>query len=208
MPAPWPFPAPGLNDRPEAGDEPALNQIALFALDPAATATDQRELGKILLKNRKLLISPDSQLAAAGILPPLNRLTTASTDGAFGDLVDPKARAVERGLATGIRSYLEQPLVPMPQASILPPPENRSSTSTSFSPTTVLKPSMKWQPSSSRRCRSSRIAKAAFPDDYLKTLAANTLDYADSDTEANGRRQLSGLGRLSTGKRVPDALPV
>ncbi|MCU0753445.1 MAG: hypothetical protein MUC40_10590 [Akkermansiaceae bacterium] len=35
--AAWPFPAPGLNDQPVAVDEPALDQIALFALDPAAT---------------------------------------------------------------------------------------------------------------------------------------------------------------------------
>lgn len=185
----WPFPAPGLNDQPETADESTLNQIALFTLDPAATSADQKELGKNLLKNRKLLISPDSQLAAAGILPPLKRLTTASADGNPGDLVDPKARAVERGLATGIRPYLERSLVPY---------------ATGIDPTVVGKPKLNLNklltdPRASAVDEMAAFIKKAlpkfeerkggFPDDYLKTLAANALDYADEDdmpTLSNG----------------------
>lgn len=186
---PWPFPAPGLNDRPEDVDEPALDQIALFALDPAATDAAQGDLGKTLLKNRKLLVSPDSQLAAAGIQPPLVRLTSASADGFPGDLTDLKSRAVERGLVTGIQPYLEQPVVPYaagidPAAAGQPKlnlnkllADDRASAVDEMA--AFIKMAL---PKFDLDGKEGR--KGGFPEDYLKTLAANTLDYADADNDA------------------------
>jgi type II secretory pathway pseudopilin PulG len=182
--AAWPFPAPGLNNLPEAEDQPALDQIALFALDPAATDAAQGELGKTLRKNRKLLVSPDSLLAAAGVQPPLTRLTSASADAFKGDLADPKARAAERGLATGIRPYLEQAVIPY-AAGIDPAMAGK--------PKLNLNKLLADNRASAVDEMAAHIKKAlpnfedrkgGFPDDYLKTLAANALDYADANNDA------------------------
>jgi len=198
--AAWPFPAPGLNNLPEAEDEPALDQISLFALDPAATDAAQGDLGKTLLKNRKLLVSPDSLLAAAGIQPPLGRLTSASADGFKGYLTDPRSRAVERGLATGIRPYLEQAVVPH---------------AAGIDPAMAGKPKLNLNKllADNRAAAVDEMAehinkalpqfvsrKGGFPDDYLKTLAANALDYADDDNNGSvdaGYRGIDGYPLVS-----------
>ena len=196
--ASWPFPAPGLNDRPDSADEPSLNQIALFALDPAATDVAQRELGKTLLKNRPLLVSPDSQLAAAGITPPLTRLQSAADNAFTGDLADPLARAVERGLATNIQAYLEQPVVPhaagiRPSAAGQPKLNlntlaNRGEASAVEEMADFIKKALP----------DFELRKGGFPDDYLKTIAANAIDYADEDNAST----------LGDGYRGIDAYPL
>ena len=181
----WPFPAPGLNDQPEGQDEPALDQIALFAVDPDATDADQGELGGTLMGNRALLVSPDSQLAAADVQPPLTRLTAPSPDGGVpGDLIDPTARAVERGLATGMRPYLEQPVIPhadgISVTSAGQPKLNLNDLLAKDRATAIDEMAAHIRtalPDFEQR-------KGGFPDDYLKTLAANALDYADDDNEA------------------------
>jgi hypothetical protein len=182
----WPFPAPGLNDQPEGADEPALDQIALFAIDPSATDGAQGDLGKTLIKNRPILVSPDSQLAAANIQPPLTRLTAPSPDGGFiGDLADPAARAVERGLATGLQPYLEQPIIPyadgITAASAGTPKLNLNELLAMDRSTAIDEMAAHIRqalPNFDQR-------KGGFPDDYVKTLAANALDYADEDNEAS-----------------------
>jgi len=182
----WPFPAAGLNDQPESADEPALDQIALFALDPAATDAAQGELGKTLFKNRPLLLSPDSQLAAAGLRPPLNRLKAEdpASGGKIGDLTDPKARAVERGLVAGIQPYLERPIVPHAQGidpSVAGQPKLNLNRLLADAPAAAVDEMAdfikKALPKFDER-------KGGFPEDYLKTLAANAIDYADEDSEA------------------------
>jgi len=199
--AEWPFPAPGLNPEPPSDTEPALDQIALFAIDPTATESAQGDLGKTLINNRPLLVSPDSQLAAAEIQPPLTRLTTSSPDGGVpGDLVDPTARAVERGLATGIRPYLEQPLVPY-AAGISPaaagtPKLNLNELLAKDRATAIKEMAAHVRlalPNFEQR-------KGGFPDDYIKTIAANALDYADEDNEATvgeGYRGIDGFPLVS-----------
>lgn len=176
--AAWPFPAPGMRD---AADKPALDPIALYAIDPDSTATAQGELAKTLIENRRLLISPGSTLAAAGIDPPLVREAGSSR------LVDPLARAAEESLATGIRPYLEQPLVPF-AAGINPgvsglPKLNLNELVASGGEEAVT-----------RMAGFIRAAlpdfenrKGGFPEDYLKTLAANAIDYADADGDSTVR---------------------
>jgi type II secretory pathway pseudopilin PulG len=174
--ASWPFPAPGLNGNPQSPGEPALDQIALFAVDPDATDAAQGDLGKTLIKNRAMLVSPESQLAAAAIQPPLERLSN-------GDLADPRAASVEKGLVAGLRSYQEQPLVPF-AAGIDPavagePKLNLNKLLSTAGDTTVTKMAdfiNEALPEFVER-------KGGFPEDYLKTLAANALDYADADKD-------------------------
>ncbi len=184
--AAYPFPAPGLNDQAPTTTQPALDQIALFALDPAATEEQQLTLGKNLVKNRKILVSPGSSLAAAGINPPLTRLTIEhpASGGKIGDLSDPAARAAERSLISGIRSYREQALVPF---------------SVGIDPAVAGKPKLnlnKLLATGGNSAVGDMAAfikqglpkfderKGGFPDDYLKTLAANAIDYADQDMDA------------------------
>jgi type II secretory pathway pseudopilin PulG len=200
--AAWPFPAPGLNDRPESPTEPALDQIAMFALVPDATDGDQKDLQKTLIKNRGLLVSPDSPLAAAGIKPPLVRLKTEepASGGKAGELANEKARAVEEGLVPGIRAYEERPLVPF---------------AAGIDPAAAGKPKLNLNKllATNRDAAVVEMAdfiqnalpdfenrKGGFPDHYLKTLAANALDYADEDNEATiggGHRGIDGYPLVS-----------
>jgi hypothetical protein len=186
----WPFPAPGLNPCPS---KPALNGIALHAIDPATTPEQPSDLGKILVKNRPALVSPESTLAAAAIQPPLTRGTTAH-------LIDPRARAVEENLTTTVQPYFEQPRVPC-LAGINPAvagePKLNLNAILALGPngvdpmaafiTTAL-------PDFAAR-------KGGFPADYLKTLAANAIDYADADSQstlvAGSHRGLDGFPLIS-----------
>ncbi len=173
----WPFPAPGLNNLSD------IEQIATYALDPEATDADQKTLGKTLFKNRPLLLTPDSQLAAAGLTPPLTRLETedTATGGKIGDLIDLKARAVERGIATNHQTYDEQPLVPH-AAGIDPSAAGKPklnlnkllATGGDAAVTEMAAFINEALPDFDDR-------KGGFPDDYVKTLAANAIDYADDD---------------------------
>ncbi len=188
-----PFPAAGLNDQPVSQNEPPLDQIALYAVDPAATDADQKSLGKAVVRNRELLVSPDSVLAAGGIQPPLAR-------DAAGRLTDPAARAAEENLVAGVRVYQEQPLVPF---------------SEEIDPAVAGKPKLNLNKlvatggSAAVDEMADFIRKAlpdfegrrgGFPDDYLKTLAAGAIDYADKDgsaTMGNGYRGVDSYPWLS-----------
>ena len=179
----WPFPAPGLNSATESQSEPMLDQIPLYAVDPSATSTDQGQLGKTLVKNRSLQISPESLLAAAGFIAPIERIKNVS-DGMLGDLVDEKAKAVEKALVTELSSYKEQPLLPFSEG-INP--------ASAGMPKLNLNKLLETGGNAAVDQMASFIAKAlphfeerkgGFPDDYLKTLAANAFDYADKDSNS------------------------
>jgi hypothetical protein len=170
-----PFPAPGLNPDPESDAAAPLNQIGLFAIEPATTSDSQGTLGKTLVENRRLLVSPDSTLAAAGITPPLLR-------DEVGHLADPKARAVEESLIANLQSYFERPLIPF-AAGIDPAVAGR--------PRKNLNGLLAMNPDDAvdEMAAFVRAAlpdfdkrKGGFPEDYLKTLAANAIDYADADS--------------------------
>ncbi|MEO0017284.1 MAG: hypothetical protein RLZZ522_567 [Verrucomicrobiota bacterium] len=174
---PFPFPAPGLNPLPASPTEPALDRISLHAVDPLSTAETPSALGKTLIGHRPLLLTPDSVLAAATLQPPLTR-------DALGHLLDPTARAVEENLATTLQPYLEQPRVPFApgiDASVVGEPKLNLNALLASGPEGVdqmaafIKKSL---PEFETR-------GGGFPDDYLKTLAANAIDYADSDTQSN-----------------------
>lgn len=191
----------GVNLQPPSATEPALDQVPLFAFDPAAGAAAQGQLGKTLMQNRGMLVSPGSPLAAAGFTPPLQRLTSKTADptnpalfGLPGELADPAARAVEQGLHPGIRPYREQPLVPFADGI---------AAAAAGQPKLNLNRLLKTGGDAAVGEMAAFIRKAlpdfeqrkgGFPEDYLKTLAANALDYADDDSDPTVREgQYRGL---------------
>lgn len=200
------FPAPGLNPEdskigPDGRDEnPPLNQVALYLLDPESTAKDESLLDNSLLDGRKALISPNSALAVAGIVPTLDR-------GTDGRLVDLKARAVEEGLSTQIIPYDEQALVPAVKGvdpSVIGSPKVNLNALLTKPANTAVDEMADWiKKGLLPDFESSR--KGGFPDDYVKTLAANAIDYADTNSEAT----VSGTGIMgSKAYRGIDAYPL
>lgn len=173
---PYSFPAPGVNPKSDRSDPVALDQVALFAIDPSANGSFQGTVGKLLIQHRSILLTPGSTLAAAHISPPLIR-------DAGGRLADVKARAVEENLTTNIQAYFERPLIPF--ASGIDP-------GIAGSPRMNLnvllaKPSCEAVDQMAGHIRSALPQfdqrKGGFPDDYIKTLAANAIDYADVDSK-------------------------
>ncbi len=170
------FPAPGLNaeeSKPAANgrdEEPPLDQIALYALDPAASTKDETKLDNTIIDGREALVSPDSVLAVAGITPPLTR-----TDG---HLTDTKARALEENLTASVHPYDERPVVPYAHgidASVTGKPKLNLNALIAKSSDTAVDEMAAWiqkgLPDFIRR-------KGGFPQDYLKTISANAIGYA------------------------------
>jgi hypothetical protein len=190
----YPFPAPGLNPAVAAENEAPLDQIALFAIEPDTCSNRQGSLAKTLIGNRQLLLSPDSLLAAANISPPLTR------DGS-GRLTDLIARAAEENLVANLQPYLERPVIPCVRginpdvagsprmnlnALLTKPPDDAVDEMAAFIRRAL--------PDFDQR-------KGGFPDDYVKTLAAGAIDYADADSsptlKANAYRGLDAYPLLS-----------
>jgi hypothetical protein len=173
--AAYPFPAPGLNPAPDADNEMPLDQIALFAIEPATFSNKQGLLGRSLIERRRLLVSPDSVIAAAGISPPLLR------DGS-GRLVDTTTRAAEENLAASLQPYFERPVIPcapgIHPAAAGAPRMNLNAL--------LAKPPVEAVDAMADFIRKALpdfdTRKGGFPDDYVKTLAANAIDYADADS--------------------------
>ena len=176
------FPAPGLNAEeskpgPDGRDaEPPLDQVALYALDPEAKAKDESVLDKTIIDGRKSLISPDSVLAVSGIAPPLTR-------GSDGRLTDLKARSLEENLTASVQPYDEQPLVPFAYGidpSATGQPKLNLNSLLAKPPAAAVDEMAAWIKTA---LPNFEDRKGGFPDNYLKTLAANAIDYADTDSE-------------------------
>ncbi len=197
---PWPFPAAGINPDPPSADEPALNQVPLFAFDPAANDDQQGSLGKTLFKNRQVLISPDSSLAAAGFSPPLARLEqneaadpiNPEVFGRPGQLVDKSMRAVEEGLFPGIQPYRERAMVPYSAGidpSVHGQPKLNLNKLLATGGNAAVEEMASWIRKGLPKFDDAPDTppggrKGSFPDDYIKTLAANAIDYADGDGDS------------------------
>ena len=189
----WPFPAPNLNASPVLPAQPALARVALHAIDPASTAGQPGVLGKTLIKNRITLLSPDSLLAAAELQPPLTR-------DASGHLTDEVARAVEENLATSVQPYLEQPRVPFVagiDATVAGEPKLNLNAVLAAGQAGVDQMAAFID----QALPEFETRKGGFPDAYLKTLAANAIDYADADSQSTlvpgSHRGLDGFPLIS-----------
>lgn len=186
---PYPFPAPGLNPKPDSTTELPLNQVALYAIDSSATQDQQKTLGKTLIDNRRLLLSPDSLLSAAAIQPPIVR-------DAAGHQSDPIARSVEENLATNLQPYFEKPLIPYSpgiKLRLIGTPKKNLNELLSKSPSSAVNEmaafiNLALPDFDSRKggfpssASSTPIPTATFTEDYVKTLAANAIDYADAES--------------------------
>ena len=177
--AEWPFPAPGLNGDDVLGPSTgsSLDQIALYAVDPEAREDAQGSAGEALIQNRRLLVSPDSVLAAAGVSAPLQR-------GEDGHLVDGAGRGVEENVVAGLRSYLEQPLVPFSEGidpSVAGEPKLNLNRLLATGGDAAVREMAAFVEGALPLFEER---KGGFPDNYLETLAANALDYADEDGES------------------------
>ena len=199
------FPAPGLNPKESKPDnnghdaEPPLNAVALYAIDPSAGTRDESKLDNAIIEGRQLLVSPDSILAVAGIKPPLTR-------GVDGHLTDPKSRAVEENLTAMIQPYDEQPLVPFARdidPDAVGKPKLNLNALLVKPPAEAVNEMAAWIGAALPKFEARR-GIGAFPQDYLKTIAANVIDYADSDREAT----VSPVPLTSESYRGLDAYPV
>ena len=167
--SPYPHPAPGLSI--ENSSAPEWKE-----LDPAGAAG--ANFGETVEQNQDMLLSPDATLAAAGFTAPLERK-------ADGDLASAMAAGLERHAIVGTQPYDERPVIPFARG---------------------IAPMMAGQPklnlnellSLERETAIGQFAnlindalpefvnrKGGFPDDYLRTLAANAMDYADADSEGS-----------------------
>lgn len=175
------FPAPGLNAEPSCPSsngkdmEPPLDQVALYALDPAAGARDESDFDKTLMDGRETLVSPDSVLAAAGIEPPLTR------EG--GHLIDARSRACEENLSASVRPYDEQPVVPYAygiDASLAGRPKLNLNALLAKPAGSAVDEMAAWI---GKGLPAFESRKGGFPEDYLKTLAASAIGYAAPDNK-------------------------
>ena len=167
------FPAGGMVD-------PGIPELGLHALDPGAGDEDTSELDDRLIDGRELMISPDSALAAAEFRAPLER-------GADGRLEDGLAAAVEENVAAGVRDYAEQPRVPFAEGidpELAGEPKLNLNELLEGSRTQAIE---EFAEQVRRGLPRFDERKGGFPDDYVATLAANALDYADLDTEGSVR---------------------
>jgi hypothetical protein len=184
----WPWPAPG---RREADDEVGPH-LAFAALDPEPDdGTGVADLDGRLERRRDLLLSPDSVLAAMDFGAGLGRRDD-------GRLADPLADVAERNLEAGVRPYDERPVVPSsPGISGLVSGEPKINLNEMLgkSGDAAVDEIADWIDEALPEFFERR---GGFPDDYLKTLAAGMIDYADEDGEAT----------LGAGYRGLDAYPL
>ena len=193
--AAWPFPAPGLNPAPAAVGVVPLDQIALFAIDPAAHSGSQGSLATALVHHRSLLLSPGSTLAAGHLSAPLAR------DAATGRLAEMTARAAEENLIANLEPYEERPVIPF----VLGIDAGRAGTPRLNLNALLAKPPATAVDEMAALIRSALPdfdhRKGGFPEDYVKTLAANAIDYADADSSptllANEYRGLDACPLMS-----------
>ncbi|MEK7951138.1 type IV pilus modification PilV family protein [Luteolibacter soli] len=174
----WPFPAPGINPKPPAKDEPKLDRVAVHVLDPATTTTedgDGKLFGKIS-KGRPAMLSPDSVAAAVGYDAPLKRKDN-------GQLEDPLAAALEKSASAVNEPYKEHPVVPFAagiSADAAGKPKRNLNKMLGSPRASAIDEFAAWIDTALPNFKNR---KGGFPDDYLRTLAANAFDYVDTDND-------------------------
>ncbi|WP_035607791.1 hypothetical protein [Haloferula sp. BvORR071] len=172
----WPFPASGINPEAPSDTEPKLKQIAIHALDPAAGEADTAGLTRKIVDGRPLMLSPESVAAAAGFAAPLKR----KSDGL---LENPIAAGLERSASAAIQPYEELATVPYApgiSTEVAGRPKLNLNLLLSKPRPTAIDEFASWIKNGLPDFESR---KGGFPDDYLRTLAANAFDYADADND-------------------------
>lgn len=176
QPRTGPVDFPGSDDASSISSQVTLPQIPLYPLDPEATEDGQRSFGRNLIALRHIMLSPGAPMFATGLdcIPPRQPGTRFS---------HPLARAAEECLTVGLHPYLEQPRIP--HSSAIHP-----------SARGLPKMNLNRQVGSGDRINAvtgmAELVRKALPqfearkggltDDYIATLCASVLDYADSDS--------------------------
>ncbi len=201
------FPAPGINPDPsDIGPDgrdknPPLDPIAAYLITTGAGPKDDPNLegafNSDLVGNRLALVSPNSVLAAAKIPPPLTR-------DKLGRLTDEKARGLEENFVSSVMPYEEQPTVPFSTAfaaAVIGQPKLNLNAMLAMPKPQAVDSMAEWI---DKALPLFKERKGGFPDDYLKTLAAGALDYADEDSDGTASSSLMG----SNSYRGLDAYPL
>jgi len=171
--AAYPFSAAGVSDLPASAIGPVLDQVALYPLSPLALEDDQGTRVRRLLQHRKGLLSPESAIAVAGNDPPLVR-----RDGVWADET---AKAMDKSLIVGIHAYQERPQVPyVPGIDVqcMGKPKLNLNRLLAVGGNKAVSEMADWM---DEALPEFDTRKGGLTDDYLKTLAANALDYGDTD---------------------------
>ena len=177
------FPDPPAKPTPEGA--PPMSAVAIGVLDPAykeesRSAQMGASLTSKIMEGRPAMLSPDSVIGAAGLTGPAGDAWPRSR--ASGLLADPVAAVVERDVSAVNRSYLEQPLVPFTPglaAKVVGKPKVNLNRLLAAPRASAVADFAAWVDDGLPDFGENR--KGGFPDDYLKTLAAGALDYADED---------------------------
>lgn len=204
----YPFPAAGMRDPAATTAGDPLDQIALFSLDPTATEAAQGDLGKNLINRRKFMISPGSLPAVAGIAAPLERDGKNESSAAeYGRLKNKIARNLEECAAPSRgAAYMEQPLVPWADgisSAMSGKPKMNLNDMLDLTDRSTALDNMNTQITNALPLFDAR--KGGFADDYVRTLAANALDYADKDSDAT---LVANSGSIRPMVRGLDAYPL
>ena len=139
----------------------------------AADASEGDLQWQRLMQGRHLLVSPESSLVAAGLSAPLERMD--------GRLKNPWADFLERNAIVGLRSYEEQALVPYVEGVsplVMGRPKRNLNALLAGDAAHAVEDMAMWM-----RMGLPEFEKrgGGFTENYLETLAANALDYADGD---------------------------
>lgn len=191
----WPFPASGINKESTDKDHLKLDQVAIRVLDPAAVEKDENPLTRKVVDGRPTMLSPESMAASAGYGAPLERDTTT------GLLKDKIAAALERSASAVSQPYDERAIVPYAPGisdKVAGKPKLNLNKLLKEGRPAAVEEFAGWINTGLPDFDKNR--RGGFPDDYLRTLAANALDYADADNDPTlgpGYRGLDGYPLVS-----------
>ncbi|MEM9236385.1 MAG: hypothetical protein AAGB14_06355 [Verrucomicrobiota bacterium] len=174
----WPYPAPGVVEDPDV----TTPEFAMHALDPEVLDDeDNSDLDEKLVEASEMMLTPNSVLAAMEFEAPLER------DPESGRLEDEMARSLEENLEATVQPYTELQLVPhAPGISedVAGEPKLNLNRMLADERSSAIDEFAAWV---DQALPEFDTRKGGFPEDYLKTLAANAFDYADADNEGTVR---------------------
>ncbi len=200
------WPAPGLNPRHievalPFPPEPLLGEVAAHTVDLETNGlVDESALDDAVRTQGEFAPTTNSLLALTGVSAPLERERFGADRGRL-ELVRSGAlqgRHVEENFVTGNRGWFEQALVPFTpglQGSVMGAPRrnlnlylsqaagaaNNTGLASTFITDSIVGDFSNFVAAALPSFASER--RGGFPEDYLQTIAANAIDYADVNSE-------------------------
>lgn len=188
IPARSKFPDPAA--KPVSETTPLLSPLSIHVLDPKATEKPTvsvpgvKSLTQRVVDGRPAMISPDSVIGATDVLGD-SKGTAMTRNSTTGLLTQPVAAALERSVSSVNQPYLEQPVVPFSpglSVNVTGKPKLNLNQLLTGSRGAAVDKMADWI---STALPDFKDRKGGFPapDDYVKTLAAGAMDYADADSD-------------------------